>query len=200
MLKKMIYPKTKRLSNNNKWLITEKVDGSNLTIFKYNGELCIAQRNWIFKASELDEFKDKLYGGLYGWVQGFKDDLVNNLHEGSAIIGEWLGMSKGDYKKSFDHRFLIFAKANVNNKLDLYNIIYDPECFKYPFIGQSIPPYIGVVPILDCRDIKPSVDELDVLYANYKPNRYVEGFVVSNGTVALKYVRMKSGELEEHHE
>ena len=50
MIKKEIYPKTKRVScKGDKVYITEKLDGSNLVIFKKNEELYIAQRKNIFK-------------------------------------------------------------------------------------------------------------------------------------------------------
>ena len=50
MIKKEIYPKTKRVScKGNKVYITEKLDGSNLVFFKKNNELYIAQRKSIFK-------------------------------------------------------------------------------------------------------------------------------------------------------
>ena len=50
MIKKEIYPKTKRAScMGDKVELTEKLDGSNLVIFKKNDELYIAQRNNIFK-------------------------------------------------------------------------------------------------------------------------------------------------------
>ena len=57
--------------------LTEKLDGSNLVIFKKNDELYIAQRNNIFKINELEENKDKLYKGLLQWInnnRGFNDE------------------------------------------------------------------------------------------------------------------------------
>jgi len=48
MIKKSLYPKTKRLSKNSKKIVvTEKLDGSNIGFFKLNGELVIATRNNI---------------------------------------------------------------------------------------------------------------------------------------------------------
>ena len=43
-----MYPKTSRIGNKmGDILITEKLDESNLSIFKLNGELYIGQRNYI---------------------------------------------------------------------------------------------------------------------------------------------------------
>ena len=55
MIKKEIYPKTKRVScREDKVYITEKLDGSNLVFFKKNEEIYIAQRSNIFKINELE--------------------------------------------------------------------------------------------------------------------------------------------------
>ena len=66
MIRKGIYPKTKRVSClSDKVYITEKLDGSNLVFFKKDDELYIAQRNNILKFGELEENKGVLYKGLY---------------------------------------------------------------------------------------------------------------------------------------
>ena len=64
MIKQTLYPKTKRVQFKNRIIITEKLDGSNIGIFKVNGKLVIAQRNYIFDIDEIEENKDKLYQGL----------------------------------------------------------------------------------------------------------------------------------------
>ena len=61
-----MYPKTSRIGNKmGDILITEKLDGSNLSIFKLNGELYIGQRNYIFRLDEIDRQKEMLYQGLH---------------------------------------------------------------------------------------------------------------------------------------
>ena len=76
MIRKEIYPKTKRVSCvGDKVYITEKLDGSNLVFFKKNEELHIAQRKTIFKISELENVKDILYKGLYQWLIDNKNTL-----------------------------------------------------------------------------------------------------------------------------
>ena len=70
MIKKEIYPKTQRVPVlGDKIYVTEKLDGSNLCIFKKEEELYIAQRKNIFKLEELDTVKDILYKGLYEWLK-----------------------------------------------------------------------------------------------------------------------------------
>lgn len=203
MIKKEIYPKTQRvICEGAKIQITEKLDGSNLVIFKLNDDLYIAQRNTIFKCNEInDENKKSLYKGLYQWVEDNMETLYNELHEGSAICGEWLGMGKIKYDVSeFDKRFYMFAKSNITEDFELYNLNYNHDLFIYPFINQKIPKFIGIVPVVkEIRNI-PNKEQLDKIYEEYtnKEKRNVEGFVVNYDNRITKYVRMKNGKLQEH--
>lgn len=201
MIKKEIYPKTKRVSClGDKVVITEKIDGSNLVIFKQNDELFIAQRNNIFNFNELEENKNKLYKGLYQWLMDNKEYLYN-LHNNSAICGEWIGMGKLKYPvDEFDKRYYMFAKANINDEFNLYNLIYNHDLFIYPFENQTIPNCIGIVPIVTTLNLLPNKEHLDSIYEKYcnKVNRNVEGFVIDYKNIVSKYVRMKNGKLQEH--
>lgn len=199
---KEIYPKTKRVScRGDKIYLTEKLDGSNLVFFKKNDELYIAQRKNIFKISELEEVKDILYKGLYQWLLDNKEVLQNELHNDSAICGEWLGMGNLKYSvDEFDKRWYMFAKANIDDDFNLYNLIYDRELFKYSFISQEIPNFIGIVPEVAELVNLPNKEQLDSIYEKYtnKVNRNVEGFVINYKNIISKYVRMKNGQLREH--
>lgn len=202
MIKKEIYPKTKRVScSGDKVYITEKLDGSNLVFFKKNDELYIAQRKTIININELEEVKDKLYKGLYQWLLDNKDYLQEQLINDSAICGEWLGMGKLKYDVGeFDKKWYMFAKANIDDEYNLYNLIYKHELFKYPFLNQEIPKFIGIVPEVTVLNILPTKEHLDSVYEKYtsKVKRDVEGFVINYKNTISKYVRMKNGKLEEH--
>ena len=203
MIKKEIYPKTQRvICEGAKVQITEKLDGSNLVIFKLNEDLFIAQRNTIFNYNELNEInKQSLYKGLYQWLEDNAETLYNELYEGSAIYGEWLGMGKLKYSvDEFDKRFYMFAKARITEDFELTNIMYNHYLFKYPFISQEIPNFIGIVPVVTEINNIPNKEQLDKIYEKYcnKVNRNVEGFVVNYNDNITKYVRMKNGKLQEH--
>lgn len=202
MIKKEIYPKTKRVScKGNKVYITEKLDGSNLVFFKKNDELYFAQRKTIININELEEVKDKLYKGLYQWLLDNKDYLQDQLLNDSAICGEWLGMGKLKYDVGeFDKKWYMFAKANIDDEYNLYNLIYDHELFKYPFLNQEIPNFIGIVPEITELMVLPTKEFLDSIYETYTNvvKRDVEGFVVNYKNIISKYVRMKNGKLQEH--
>src|SRR5699024_11839432 len=81
--------------------ITEKLDGSNLTLFKHpeTGRLGIGQRNIIYYMDQIDtdEVKQVMYKGLRSWLSEHGEHLQKELHNGSAIVGEWLGMGQIGY-------------------------------------------------------------------------------------------------------
>ena len=203
MIKKKLYPKTQRLTNNTKYLVTEKLDGSNLSFFKLNDTLYIAQRNMIFTIDEIEELKQKMYLLLYEWLQKHANDLKNILNDGSVIIGEWIGMGQIKYGDSLgSNKFFMFAKANVNEKLEIYNLRYNHDVFIYPFKDQIIPEFISLVPVITEGVTYFTARDMNLLYdqITHNSNRKVEGFIVSDGTTARKYVRYKNGKLTEHKE
>lgn len=202
MIKKSLYPKTKRVScTGDTVYLTEKLDGSNLVFFKKDNKLYISQRNNIICIDELETSKDVLYKGLYQWLLDNKDVLVNELHDNSAICGEWLGMGCLKYSvDEFDKRWYMFVKANIDDDYNLYNLIYDHDLFIYPFVSQKIPSFIGIVPEVAELNVLPTKEHLDSVYSKYcdKVNRNVEGFVINYKNMITKYVRMKNGKLSEH--
>lgn len=201
MIKKEIYPKTKRVKCSGLSVeITEKLDGSNLCIFKKDDVLYVAQRKTILSFDELEENKDVLYKGLYQWLIDNKDEL-NDIRNDAVVCGEWLGMGRLKYTvDEFDKRFYMFAKANIDAEFNLYNIYYNHDLFLYPFESLEIPKCIGVVPMAYNIEYLPDKDKLDKLYEIYvkKVGRDVEGFVVNLNNTITKYVRMKNGKLQEH--
>lgn len=200
MIKKTLYPKTKRIQLKNKIEITEKLDGSNIGFFKVNEELVIAQRNNILLMSELEENKQMLYKGLLGWIEEYGQDLKERLIEGSGFFGEWIGMGKIKYPE-LDKKIYMFAKANYD-KGEIKNLYYNHELFKYPFENQEFPEYIGIVPMVEECEEMLNVEKLNCLYEIYrtKVKRNVEGFIIAQNNNVNKYVRMKNGKLQEHHE
>lgn len=200
MIKKTLYPKTKRVQYKNRVVITEKLDGSNIGFFKVNGELIIAQRNNIILLNEIEECKNILYGGLYGWLKEYGEDLQKKLIEGSGFFGEWIGMGKIKYP-DLDKRVYMFAKANYV-KGEIRNLYYEHGLFIYPFENQEFPEYLGIVPVVEEREIYPYIEDLNYTYEIYreKTGRDVEGFIIAQNNNVNKYVRMKNGKLEAHHE
>ena len=200
MINKQIYPKTKRIPLSNTIYVTEKIDGSNLGIFNLNDKLYIAQRGLVFSIDEVEELKDKMYKGLYAWLKENAENI--KLNQNSCIFGEWLGMGQIKYGEIFNEKLLMFAKANVDDEFNVTNLNYDHSLFKYSFINEERPSFIGIVPIVAVLNKMPTKEELDKLYVDYSNlvNRKVEGLIINFNNNILKYVRFKNGKEEEHHE
>lgn len=100
-----------------------------------------------------------------------------------------------------DKRVYMFAKANYD-KGEIKNLYYEHELFMYPFENQEFPDYIGIVPVVEERTTYPDIETLNYNYDIYtmKVNRKVEGFVIAQNNNVNKYVRMKNGQLKDHHE
>ena len=201
MVKKSVYPKTKRFDGNAQVFITEKIDGSNLTIFKKDGEIHFATRNNIIQIpNDVENCKNILYKGMYGWIQDNHMRLCESLNEGSAICGEWIGMGNIKYPY-LDKKFYMFAKANIDEDLILKKINYIQDYFQYSFVDKNIPDFIGIVPTVKTESKKPSIQDLDALYHEYclSQNRQVEGFIICQNNEVEKYVRLKDGKMQSHH-
>lgn len=209
MRKRSLYPKTTRVGTSTpNYVVTEKLDGSNLVFYRYQDELYIAQRSTIFSFTEILESEtavEGLYRGLYQWILTNGRHLSMLLHNNAAICGEWIGMGHIKYGDTLPHRFYMFAKANYDADTDsLKNIIYDQSLFWYSFINLELPNYIQKVPVVSIFTADyPSITELDSLYVEYEGvvGRHVEGFVVYdiNQNAVRKYVRRKGKTLEPHH-
>lgn len=193
-MKKTLYPKTPRV-----WvsatIITEKLDGSNLWIFKINWKLLIAQRNNCFYIDELEW--ETLYKWLAWWLKDNESKL--DLCEWSGVFWEWIWMWCIDYENKLDKKFYIFAKANIDENLEVRNIIYRLDLLVFPFLSQTIPDCIWVVPVVDIQP-NATIKILDELYEIYSEKvwRKVEWFIINNNNVIKKYVRHKDGKASEH--
>lgn len=201
MIEQSLYPKTKRICDKSSRIcINEKLDGSNLGFFKWDGHLWVAQRNRIFR---LDELEHCTYRGLKGFLEYRGEKLQAELHENACVFGEWLGMGQISYPEEMA-RFQQFCKCNVDiNEHDEFIVkrkYYNHGLFKWSYTSQVQPEFIGTVPNVTIVDKMPSVEALDELYDFYctKVERKVEGFVINNQDVISKYVRLKNGKPSAH--
>lgn len=210
MIKMTLYPKTSRFSENEKgFILTEKLDGSNLGIGKIGEQIYICQRNYVFTLEEVIDGTKLEYKGLRNWLIEHEHELKELIYDGSIMFGEWLGMGKISYLHldKFKNRFYVFAKGRIklnDNKLELSNLVYDLDLLHYVFTNQEFPNFISKVPFVDkLKDI--SIENLDTVYNDYinKENRKVEGFVIYDirSKVIKKYVRYnRNGQLVPHKE
>lgn len=210
MIKMTLYPKTTRYSENEKgYVLTEKLDGSNLGIGRVGEQIYVCQRNYVFTLDEIINDNKASYKGLSEWLIEHKQELEELIYDGSIMFGEWLGMGKISYLHldKFKNRFYVFAKGRIklnDDKLELSNLVYDLDLLHYVFTNQEFPQFISKVPFVDkLKDV--SIENLDIVYNDYlnKENRKVEGFVIydSRSKVIKKYVRYdRNGKLVPHKE
>ena len=204
MLKRTIYPKTKRLSINPTQIeITEKLHGENLGIFKLDGELIIAQRNTLYFWDTIKDYgRQGIYKGLFGWLTDNAEEIATRLYEGSGVIGEWNLRGSMGYK--FKEKFRVYAKARIEgdslSNYELTNIIYTQDLIPWAFEDRIIPTCIGLAPLVRVQTDIPTKESLDVLYEAYTQSvdRKVEGFIVNYNENVEKYVRFKNNKLTEH--
>ena len=205
MIKNTLYPKTTRFINNHiKTIITEKLDGSNLCIFKYMEITYVATKNIIYTLEELltTTNPSKVYKGLVQWLKDNQEEL--DLYNNACICGEWLGAGHIKYK-DIPHSFYMYAKANIikdiNDNFMLTNIIYDKEYFMYSFAEQDIPSCVLIVPTVAEINFIPDIVFLDNLYASYNASikdHTVEGFVININNNIMKYIRNKGNKPTPH--
>ena len=210
MIKMTLYPKTTRYSENEKgFILTEKLDGSNLGIGKIGEQIYICQRNYVFTLEEIIDGTKLEYKGLRDWLIEHEQELKELIYNGSIMFGEWLGMGKISYLHldKFKNKFYVFAKGRIklnDDKLELSNLVYDLSLLHYVFTTQEFPEFISRVPLVDkLKDI--NIENLDIVYNNYieNENRKVEGFVIYDirSKVIKKYVRYnRNGQLVPHKE
>ena len=209
-IKMTIYPKTTRFSENEKgFVLTEKLDGSNLGIGRIGETIYVCQRNYVFTLEEIIEGTELEYKGLKGWLMEHEQKLKELIYDGSIMFGEWLGMGKIKYLHldKFKNRFYMFAKGRISLKdgnLELSNLVYDLDLLHYVFTTQEFPDFISRVPLV--RGLKDlSLENLDNLYESYveKEGRKIEGFIIydKRSKIIKKYVRYnREGKLVPHKE
>lgn len=205
MIQKMLYPKTIRINDEKqKVILTEKLDGSNVGFFRIEDELIISTRSQIYTLSEFSNMivpKDSTSKPLSVWLSIFGEKLKWSLHKNSGFFGEFLTKRKIKYPEDrFPNKVYMYAKANLDDELNISNIFYDHSLFKFPFIEEEIPRFISTVPTVKTLDHYPKIAELDSIYEQYckEVNRKVEGFVVEFQDNIRKYVRYKNGKATKH--
>lgn len=155
--------------------LTEKVDGTSGTFFKYEGNFGVCGRNWQLRETE---------GNTY-WKVAHKYNLINLIPEGYAVQGEILGEGIQKNKlKIKDHELRVFSIYDIVNKKYLSNTELFEFCNKNGLTH---------VPIIDDNFVlRHSIDEL-LLMAEGKskicPDAEREGivFVLNNAEQKVSF-------------
>ena len=122
-------------------IIQEKLDGSNCSVAKKEGEIiALGRSGYLAKTSPFE-----MHHMFSGWVNENAYRFNGMLEEGERVCGEWLAVAHGTIYKLKHEPFVIFDKFTCDNKRMLYLDLVK-LCSKANFhtphllhIGQSIP-------------------------------------------------------------
>lgn len=108
------------------WEVTEKLDGSSLTVFFNNGEYGVCSRNYQLKTEDDNPFCNT--ARKYQIEEAFKEfDAFGNL----AIQGELIGPGvQGNKYKLTEHKFYVFAIFDIDDQKYL-------DCWERYFICEK---------------------------------------------------------------
>lgn len=203
--KEKYYPKTRRVKDDDKrYIITEKLDGSNIGLGVLDGELIVFQRS---KAYKYISGSAKDIKGLEGWLSDNKNELISMLDEHQVVFGEWLGTGRIKYP-TLNYKYYVFACGQfdrVDDDYEVYNLTNSNQAIE-KHCGDFIGPDGNNIGVSTCPLVAHAgvinVEMLDNLYVSYTDyvQRDVEGFVVydkATNTVE-KYVRYKNGKKSKH--
>ncbi len=194
-IKKTMYPKTLRITDD-RYVVTEKLDGSNLGIANVNGELVYFTRKWMISANNVSEAQ---YPELRLFNEMYEDEIMSYLPINTVVFGEWIGQGRIKYKidkTDMSKRFYAFAFAGLRPdfmKPEAERFTYIKYVHEWKHEELEQPEWINFVPYLGTAETK---DEAIGLYREVSllDNESVsEGLVIRNGNVPRKYVVHKHG-------
>jgi RNA ligase (TIGR02306 family) len=156
-----------------KCYITEKLDGTSVTFYNWEGRFGVCSRNM-----------DLLEGDSVYWQIAKKYDLANRLPEGLCIQGEIIGegIQKNPLKRT-GQEFYIFNVYDINDQR--YHSYYEIEIFCNAY-GMKMVPVIT-------KDVKLSftVDQLLDIANN---TSYLNGNVLREGIVVRSMIEQRINE------
>jgi hypothetical protein len=85
-------------------VVQEKVDGSNVSIAKINGQIIpLTRAGWVANSSPYEQ-----HHRFHGWVMRHWEVFYNFLEEGERVCGEWMAQAHGTIYNSLPAPFLAF--------------------------------------------------------------------------------------------
>lgn len=157
-----------------KYILTEKLDGSSMTVYFHEGEMGVCSRNIELKESEDNSFwRAARSYDLKGMFEANKHRF--NKPASIAIQGELIGEGiQGNPYKVHGHRFVVFDVWDINRQEYLeWNDVKRIA----KFMGLTTVPEYGILEIDKNITVQCLVDYADEILSIYKPNILAEGLV-----------------------
>lgn len=157
------------------WTVTEKLDGTSFTCYKWNGEFGVCSRNM-----ELIESEENLY-----WKIARENQLEEKLPDGFAIQGEIVGPGIQGGKYTNKPSLFVFHVWDIENQE--YLRLLNAEKFATG-LGLEFVPILGVMEVTS--DIDRLLKEAEgISYIDDKTER--EGLVLYKGKFSFKVISNK---------
>jgi len=140
-----LFPKTdeERIQNINirkvigEWILSEKLDGQSISVYRQNGEVFVCTRNLGLKKPEINIEGHRIWGTL------LKQNVLENIPEGIVVQGELIGngIQANKYKLTGNKWFPFkawelgtFKKLNIDEFISLCNDVLKIE--SVPILGR----------------------------------------------------------------
>lgn len=121
-------------------IVQEKLDGSNCSVAKVNGQiLALGRSGYLAETSPYEQHKI-----FAKWVKSNEDRFVKLLNENERVCGEWLAQAHGTIYKLHHEPFVVFDLITINERTTYHNFLLRvlPLGFIVPnliHIGQPLP-------------------------------------------------------------
>ena len=100
-------------------IVQEKLDGSNCTVAKVNGEIVALGRSGYLAESSLYE-QHQLFAK---WVNANEERFVKLLKENERVSGEWLAQAHGTIYKLQHEPYVVFDLFTLNERATYHNFL-----------------------------------------------------------------------------
>lgn len=145
---------------NKTYTITEKIDGTSFTAYKYNNEFKVCSRNLILRED---------YSSIY-WEIARKYNVASFLTDGYAIQGEIVGPGiQSNPLKLKEQQLFIFSVFDIHNQMYCNNI-FSEFIENVPILDESFTPEQDLT-------IEQLVNKYDGFKSTVNPNAQGEGVV-----------------------
>ena len=149
---------------NSRLYVSEKLDGSSMSVYKYQGEFGVCSRNLRLKENETNSF----------WRLAHKYDLKNKLPEGWSLQAEAIGEGiQGNPLKQTGQDCYVFYVIEIATQKylqwpDMVKFVTDLGMKTVPLVDDNF-----IIGSRTCEDLLAMADRKSVL----NPNEILEGLV-----------------------
>lgn len=100
-------------------IVQEKLDGSNCSVAKLNGQiLALGRSGYLAETSPYEQHKL-----FVKWVKSNEQRFIKLLNENERVCGEWLAQAHGTIYKLEHEPFVVFDLITINERTTYHNFL-----------------------------------------------------------------------------